>query len=112
MASVPFRFGVYGGLAECHGLLRPEGDCLVLEYQVQDNMIGVLRGKAKALRIPLAELEAVELRGRWFGKSLVIKSRSLLTLAKVPGSKQGRLELIVAKSDWPAAEQVVSGVYE
>ena len=55
MTSVPFTMSVYGGMAECHGLLRPEGDSLVLEYQVQDNMFGVIRGRAKAVRIPLAD---------------------------------------------------------
>jgi hypothetical protein len=112
MASVPFKIGVYGGLAECHGLLRPEGDCLVLEYQVQDNMLHVFRGAAKAVRIPLADLESVQLRGKWLGRSVVIQSRSLLTLSNVPGSKQGRLELSVARTDWPAAERLVAEVYE
>ncbi|HEY1380646.1 MAG TPA: hypothetical protein VGF55_27845 [Gemmataceae bacterium] len=112
MTSVPFTMSVYGGLAECHGLLRPEGDSLVLEYQVQDNMFGIVRGRAKAVRIPLADLESVELKGRWFGRSLVIQARSLLTLAAVPNAKQGRLELIVARPDWPAAERLVRGAYE
>ncbi|HEX4589349.1 MAG TPA: hypothetical protein VH120_05435, partial [Gemmataceae bacterium] len=112
MTSVPFKLRVYGGMAECHGLLRPDGDCLVLEYQVQDNMFGVVRGKARAVRIPLAELESVALRGKWFGRSLVIQSRSLLPLANVPGSKQGRLELAIARPDWPAAERLAAEVYE
>jgi hypothetical protein len=112
MSSVPFKLPVYGGMAECHGLLRPDGDSLVLEYQVQDNMFGVLRGKARAVRIPLSDLESVELRGKWFGRSLIIQSRSLLTLANVPGSKQGRLELAIARPDWPAAERLAAEVYE
>lgn len=112
MASVPFTIGVYGGFAECNGLLRPDGDCLVLEYQVQDNFLGLIRGKAKSVRIPLADLEAVEFKGQWFGRSLTIQARSLLTLATVPGARQGRAELIIARPDWPAAERLVAGVYE
>jgi hypothetical protein len=112
MNSVPFTIGVYGGLAECHGLLRPDGDSLVLEYQVQDNMVGFLRGGAKSVRIPLADLESVALKGKWFGRSLVLQSRSMLSLAEVPGAKQGRVELIIARADWPAAERLVAGVYE
>ena len=44
MSSVPFTVPrLYGGLAECQGLLRAEGDSLVLEYQVQDRFWGLFR---------------------------------------------------------------------
>jgi hypothetical protein len=112
MTSVPFKLHVYGGLAECHGLIRPDGDCLVLEFQVQDNLFGFIRGKPKSVRVPLADLDSVELRGRWFKRTLVIKARSLMLLAGVPGSKQGHVNLEIAVVDVPAAEQLVAGVYE
>jgi hypothetical protein len=111
MTSVPFTLNVYGGMADCHGLIRPDGDHLLLEFQVQA-CGGFFRGRAKAVRIPLADLESVELRGRWFGRTLVIQARSLLSLADVPGSRQGRVELQIARRDVPAAEQLVAGVYE
>ena len=112
MTSVPFSMSVYGGLGVCHGLLRPDGDSLVLEFQVQDGCCGIIRGKPKVARIPLADLEAVELRGRWFSRTLVIQARSLLSMARVPNSKQGRVELTIARADVPAAERLVAGVYE
>jgi hypothetical protein len=112
MTSVPFTIGVYGGLGDCHGLVRPDGDALVLEFQVQDNFVGLIRGTAKTVRIPLKDLEAVELRGRWLTRSLVIQARSLLAVAAVPGSRQGRVELTIARDDVPAAERLVAGVYE
>jgi len=112
MTSVPFTMSVYGGLAECHGLVRPDGDSLVLEFQVQDGCCGFLRGRAKSVRIPLADLESVELRGGWFTRMLVIQARSLLSVAVVPGSRQGRVEMKIAKPDVPAAERLVAGVYE
>jgi hypothetical protein len=112
MTSVPFKLHVYGGLAECNGLIRPDGDSLLLEFQTQDNMFGFIRGQPKSVRIPLADLDSVELRGRWFGRKLAIKARSLLSLADVPGSKQGRVELEIARADVPAAERLVAGVYE
>jgi hypothetical protein len=112
MTSVPFTISVYGGLAECHGLVRPDADSLCLEYQVQDSMLGIVRGKAKTVRIPLADLESVAMRGRWLGRTLVIQARSLLSVAAVPGSRQGRVELTIARADVPAAERLVTGVYE
>jgi hypothetical protein len=112
MTSVPFKLHVFGGLAECNGLIRPDGDSLVLEFQIQDNFFGFLRGKPKAVRILLADLDLVELKGRLFGRTLVIKARTLASLADVPGSKQGRVDLEIARADVPAAERLVAGVYE
>ena len=112
MTSVPFTMSVYGGMAECQGLIRPDGDSLLLEYQVQDNLFHILRGRPRSVRIPLADLEAVELRGGWFGRTLVIQARSLMALAQVPNSKQGRVELTIARADVQAAERLVTGVYE
>jgi hypothetical protein len=112
MTSVPYTIKLCGGLAVCHGLIRPDGDCLVLEYQVQDSLMGMIRGRAKSIRVPLAELEAVELKGRWFTRTLVIQGRSMMALAAVPGHRQGRLEVTIARQDVPAAERLVAGVYE
>jgi hypothetical protein len=112
MSSVPFTLHVYGGLAECHGLIRPEGDCLILEFQVQDNFWGIIRGRPRSVRIPLADLDSVEMRGRWFGRRLAIKARSLISLAGVPGSKQGQVEFEIARADVSAAENLVAGMYE
>jgi hypothetical protein len=112
MTSVPFTQQVFGGLGECHGLIRPDEDCLVLEFQVQDSLGGVFRGRPKSVRIPLADLESVELKGRWLRRTLVIQARSLISMAKMPGSKQGRVELKIARANLPAAERLVAGIYE
>ena len=112
MTSVPFSVGLYGGLAVCLGLIRPDGDGLVIEYQVQDNFFGAIRGRPKTVRMSLADLEAVELKGRWLSRTLVIRAKTLAALANVPGHHQGRVELEIARADVPAAERLVAGVYE
>jgi hypothetical protein len=112
MTSVPFTIRMFGGLAECHGLVRPESTNLCLEFQVQDTFGGFFRGKAKAVQVPLADLESVELRGRWFTRTLVIQARSLVAVSAVPGSRQGRVELTIARADVPAAERLVAEIYE
>jgi hypothetical protein len=116
MASVPFTIPrACGGLAECHGLLRGEGDSLILEYQSQDKFLGLFRRRPQAVRIPLAQLESVDLKRRgWFRvrRTLVIRTKSLFTLAAVPGSRQGQIELAITPADRAAAEQFVAGLYE
>ena len=116
MPSVPFSIPrLYGGLAECHGMLRGEGDSLIVEYQTQDCLWGVFKRRPRSVRVPLAQLESVELRRRgWFGRKgvLVIKAKSMLPIAGLPGSRQGQVELAIAPKDREAAEQFVAGLYE
>src|SRR3954470_10703012 len=113
MPSVPFTIPrLCGGLAECHGLVRGDGDSLCVEYQVQDNIFGLFRRRPRSVRVPLAQVESVEVRRRgWVGAraALVIKAKSLLPLAALPGSRQGQVELTIAAKDRPAAEQFVAG---
>jgi hypothetical protein len=114
MAGVPFTIQ-YGGFLECHGLVRGEGDCLVVEYQTQDRVCGLYRRRPRAVRVPLADLEAVEIqRHGWFGRRqrLVIRAKSMLALESVPGSRRAELTLDVAPRDREAAEQFVAGLYE
>ena len=114
MTTVPFTIpNLLGCLAECHGMLRGEGACLVMEFQVQDNMFGWLRSSPKIVRLPLDQLESIELKSGWFSATnLVIQAKSLNAVAPVPGSRQGRIELRIAKKDRKAAEQFVAGAYE
>jgi hypothetical protein len=116
MLSVPFSIPrTYGGLAECHGLLRGEGDSLILEYQTQDKFLGLFRRRPRAVRIPLAQLESVDLKRRgWFRvrRTLIIRTKGLMPLAGVPGSRQGQIELAITPEDREAAEQFVAGLYE
>jgi hypothetical protein len=114
MTSVPFTIpNLCWCLAECQGVLRGEGNCLVFEYQVQDNFGGWFRAGPKIVKLPLAELVSVELRKGWFRASdLVITAKSLAAVAAVPGSRQGRIELRIAKKDLRAAEAFVESAYE
>jgi hypothetical protein len=114
MNTVPFTIPtLLGGLAECHGILRGEGSCLVLEFQTQDNLFGWFRSSPKIVRLPLDQIDAIELQTGWLkATNLVIKAKSLSAVAPVPGSRQGRIELRIAKKDRPAAEQFVAGAYE
>ena len=113
MNALPFQIhNVFGGLGECHGLLKQEGKLLVLEFQVQDSVLNVIKGGVKSVEIPLADVARIELRRRWFGLSNSIEvqlSRMELT-EQVPAMKQGRLVLSIARRDVPQAKTLVEGV--
>jgi hypothetical protein len=113
MKTLPFTIPhLYCGLGDCHGLLRDDGLHLCLEYQVQDNVFGALRTGPKVVRIPIKELQSVELRKGWFSTTLVLQSSSLHAVHQVPGNRQGKVELRIDRKDRPLAEEIVAGLHE
>ncbi len=110
MNAVPVHLdNVFGGLADCHGLLRDEGDHLVLEYQSQDPLLGVIKSSVKQVRIPRDRLASVTLSTGWLGvqATLTIQVTEMAVLAEVSGMSQGRLELRVDRSDRATAQKFV-----
>jgi len=111
MNAVPFDYEeLYGGLANCHGLVRLDRKDLCLEFQVKDAVVGVLKSDVKEVRIPTSELASVRLEHHWFGLStkLAIQTNRLEAAKDVPGMNQGRLVLSIARRDRPAAERLVA----
>jgi hypothetical protein len=112
MNVVPVWVGYqYGGLAEVEGMLRDEGDHLVLEYQSKEALVGgMLKSIVRQACIPRDILSSVTLQKTLLGlkTKLVIQTTRLEPVADVPGASQGRLVLQVAKRDRPAAEKLVA----
>jgi len=109
--AVPFRYEeLYGGLANCHGLIRLDGKDLSLEFQVEDSIVGVLKSGVKQARIPIQELSWIRLEQSWFGlvNKLAIQAGRLEVVQDVPGMNQGRMVLGIARRDRPAAERLVA----
>src|SRR4051794_18816221 len=101
--AVPFRLDeAYGGLVECRGLLRDDGDDLCLEFQVQDPVFGVLKGKINQVRIPLKQLVSVGLKRGWLRTKLVIQLAQMSIFENVPGMNEGRVKLSIARNDCQA----------
>jgi hypothetical protein len=100
----------YGGLAESQGLLRDEGDEIVLEYKTKDALIGALETKVQVARIPREALASMTLRQGWFGlggATLEIQTTRLEPLAEVPGMSMGRVALTVSRQHVVAARKFV-----
>lgn len=109
MESIPFTLpDLYASLAEGNGLLRVEEDSLVLEYQVKDSVIGILKSSLKELRIPLREISSIRFVKKLIKSRLFIKTHRMNTLAKFPGSEQGELKLYINRKNRKAAEELVS----
>ena len=90
MNTVPFTVGLFGGLGQCEGLLRDEGEHVVLEFQNKDTVAGILKSGVRQVRVPLKDLVSVTLTKGWLGTSwlgvtIVLQSARMETLQDVPG---------------------------
>jgi hypothetical protein len=114
MNAVPFHYDeLYGGLADCRGLIRLEGKYLCLEFQVKDSVVGVLKSDVKLVHIPIRDLSFVRLERRWFGfvTKLSIQADKLESVKDIPGMTQGRLVLGIARCDRTLAERLVADLH-
>jgi hypothetical protein len=111
MASLPFSIVLFAGLAKANGLLRLEGSSLVLEFQIQDRGLGLLRSELKELRIPIAEIEHLELKTGWFRRPrLIVQTQTMRVSRHVPGSQHGTFELAIEPPHQLAARHLISSV--
>jgi hypothetical protein len=111
MQTPSLRFeiaNVYGGLATARGVARAAPDALVLEFEMKDAFVGMLKTAVREVRIPLEQLSLLDLRKGWFTTRVVVGTHTVAALHSLPGSESGRLELQVARADRRDAETLVS----
>ena len=109
--SVPVRMEEsWGGLANNTGLLRLEGDTVVIEFETRDGMFDVLRSGVKRIDVQLADLESVRWKRGVFGGKIEFAARSMDVLAEIPGATQGRVTLSVARKDRDQAFGLVTNM--
>jgi hypothetical protein len=89
------------------GILRLEGDALVLEY-----MKGYVRAKVREAIIQISHLRLVRLTDGWFSDSLVLQTASLKSLEGIPNSAKGRLVLSISRKDRAAAERLIRAIQD
>ena len=107
MANLPFTIpDLYADFAEAQGLVRLEGDTLVLEYQTKDSIRGLIKSDVKIIRLPLNKLSSIKYEKKWFKGYLHISAKSMITLEHVPGNEHGALRLVISRKYKTAAEQL------
>ena len=98
MASVPFSIpDLYGGLATARGIARIEPEHLVLEFDIRDDLIGEFTSSINQARIPLTEIESLEVSRRLWWTTLAVRTRSMASIADVPGRTQEGVRLNIAR---------------
>lgn len=107
--SLPVQLeDTWAGLAQNAGLLRLEGDALVLEFETK--AVELMHLGATQHRLPLAEVEACHWKPGWWGGKLEISVRRLAVLSGIPGAAQGRVTLKVSRKHRADALGLVASV--
>lgn len=111
MPSLPFSIPAYAHLAQADGLVRLEGSSLLLEFQIQDRALGLLRSDLKELRIPVSEIEHITLKTGWFRRPrLRVQTETMRVSRQIPGSEHGTFELQFDNQHLLAAKHLMSQV--
>ncbi len=111
MGSLPFSVSAFGGLARADGLLRVEGLSLIVEFQIQDRMLGWFHSDLKELRIPVSEIDDIALETHWFRRPrLVLQTETMRVSRQIPGSRHGMFELTLEPRHALAAKHLISTV--
>ena len=98
MDSIPVKFPeIYEGLADAEGVLRISSEALTLEYQVKNNLIGVVKSGVSTAVIPFDHIDEVDFRSNFLWTRLNIRVDSLQIVGDVPGAKQGKVILKIPR---------------
>jgi hypothetical protein len=117
VASIPFGWArqVLTGrnlhVVRVEGLLRFEGDALVLEFRETtfdaSGTFTVERGEVRRVEVPLEQVAALTLRRRFLRPSLlVLEVHTLAALEAFPYASGSRLELRIGRAERERAREV------
>lgn len=87
------------GLTEVDGMLHPEESDLKLEFQMKDGVLGIVKGKAKSIRIDYKEVGDATFKSSFWGTSLTLHLNSLEILSKIPFTQGNRIKLRIKRRD-------------
>lgn len=106
LPSLPFRIAGHQLVHEAgvtvtaayqlHGLLRAEGDALVIDTRRADHEGA---GDVETHRVPIADVSEVALRSGVFRTRLVLRPRRLAAFEGVPSASSEALVLPIARAD-------------
>lgn len=95
------------------GVLRTEEDGMVLEFRRSETDFGTIASQDDicTVHVPWAEVQSLEYRRRFpWRASLVLRTRSLHTLADVPAVQGNEMSLSIPRGDRLAARELAATV--
>ena len=105
--AIPFSFSnLYAGFGTVEGILYYEKEGLRFEFEL--SFLRLFDTGVRDVIISIDDLVAVEWKHGWLSHTLALQGKSLRTFKSIPGNKQGRLLLNVAKKDRAQAEHLAT----
>ncbi len=105
--AIPFSLSeAYAGFGTAEGILHFENQELSIEFEA--TLLGLFEGGIKTVSIPLTDLLRIEFKKGWFQSTLHLQAKSMKAFEGIPGTKQGKLYLVIAKSDQSTAEHLAT----
>ncbi len=110
--AVPFIDDeIYGGFAQCVGNITASGNCLVIEFQTKDAVVGAIKSQVKSIQIPFSQLRTFQVTKKWYSSpKILIETKSLAGTQNYPSQTAGTLCLKISKSHIDIARQICSKV--
>jgi len=99
---------IYGGLAEISGLVRVENLKVIVEYQVQDELFGLMNSNPKRVILPYSMIDSVEVDKKWFTHYFNIYLNQFPDVEKPLSLEGNLLSFAIKKADRERALQLKS----
>ncbi|MEL6652796.1 MAG: hypothetical protein AAFQ87_18495 [Bacteroidota bacterium] len=96
------------GLTEVNGMMRLGQKSLILEYQVKDGIVGMIKSDPKELVIPFDNLLEVKYKLNWAVSRFKITVNSMRILGKFPVSDSGVISLKIKRKQKQGAKELAS----
>jgi hypothetical protein len=101
---------LYEGLGTVEGVMRFENEQLILEFQIADNILKIIKSDASKTVLMLSELNSVEYKKTLFNSKFKINSTIFLAAKNVPLSKGAEVEFKIKRKHSELAQSLASGI--
>jgi len=113
---VPFTIDndAHLNLSETQGLLSSDGHALVIEFQLADTVVGIIKTAPREIKIPLAHIQSIRFEKKYLGMAgvITVRARTMHGLQELPDAKLGAVTMKVNRKMWRAAEEFCHAVME
>lgn len=82
----------------------------MLEFQVKDTLVGMMKSKLKQVVLPYPEILSVEVKSNIFRTIMIISVNRLSLLAELPNADRGEVKLKLRRKDKDLAFQIESRI--
>jgi hypothetical protein len=94
---LPFKItDLYLGFAECNGILKILQNHLLIEYEIKDGIVNLVKSGIKQIKIPLDNVINIEYKKNIFLSKIILSLKTLKGLSDFP-LKENNLILIIPR---------------